>query len=206
MLVANDIVQVNWRGLCFGQRIILDTTYVVLSNFPVINSFFQDATKIVDLLAVGGAIDVQTAYLACLPPQYTLEEVRVQKINPGRSAYFSAGFVGAVGTNAGAATVANDAACITLRTQQSGRSQVANKHIGPVPDVANVAGLLTVGYKTTLSALGGKLVVSGTPPTTGALIAPTIFHRATLTNDLVQQFLLGQQGRVQRRRTVGVGE
>lgn len=205
MLLDQDIVQVNWFGSCFGQRIILDTTYLVLGNFPVGDSFFQDAQRIVNLVTAGGAIDVQTAYLAALPPQYSLEEIRVQKINGVRSAYFSNGFVATVGTNANAATVANDAACITLRTQKAGRNQVANKHIGPAPDAVSAAGLLVNAYKTVLTALGGKLVISGIPVGSGSIIAPTIYHRAAGTNDLVQQFLIGQQSRVQRRRTVGVG-
>lgn len=205
MLVDQDIVQVNYRGTCFGQRIILDTTYIVIGNFPVLDSFFTDAQRIITAVNAGGVIAVKPSYLACLPASYVLDEIRVQKINGVRSAYFSNGFADP-GTHADAATVANDSACVTLRTQKSGRKQVANKHIGPIPDSANVAGLLTNAYKAILSALGTKLLTSGIPVGAGATIVPTIYHRADNTNDPVQQFLVGAQGRVQRRRTVGIGE
>lgn len=201
-----DIVAVNYFGQCFGQRIILDTTYRVLGNFPIVNSFFQDAALIVTAVDAAGVIDVVTPYLACLPPQYSLDQIRVQRIHPGRTAYYAQSFAGVVGTNVNPATVANDSACITLRTQQSGRDQIANKHIGPAPDAVSAAGLIVAAYRTLLSNLGSKLVVSGVPPTSGSLIAPTIFHKAGGTDDLVQQFILGAQSRVQRRRTVGIGE
>jgi hypothetical protein len=206
MLLNNDVVQVQWRGLCFGQRIIMNQHYHVTGDFPLLDSFFQDAQRIINAVRIGGVINVEAAYLACLPPEYRLFDVNVQRIRAARSAYFGeSSAVGFPGTNADSATVANDSACITLRTQQAGRKQVANMHIGPVPDAVSVAGLLTAAYKVTLSALGTKLVVSGVPVGSGSLISPTIMHVAG-GDDLVQQFHIGPQSRVQRRRTVGVGE
>lgn len=206
MLLNGDVVHVAWRGQCFGQRIILDQNYKILGDFPLADSFFQDALKIANLLLPGGAINVLTAYLAALPPQYTIDEIRIQKVSPApRTAYFSVGLGGAPGTHADAATVANDAACITMRTQKAGRNQVANVHIGPVPDAVSAAGLLINAYKVILTALGTKLVTSGVPVGSGSIIAPTILHKAG-GDDLIQQFLIGPQSRVQRRRTVGVGE
>lgn len=205
-LLTNDKVSIAYRGLCFGQRIILTHNYVVLGDFPVVNSVAQDLQLILNGIAAGGVNDIETPYLACLPPQYTLSEVRAQRILPVRSAYVSNGFVGVVGTNAGAATVANDAACVTMRTALAGRKQVANQHIGPVPDNVSVAGLITAAYKLTLTSLGTRLITSFVPPASGSLVAPIILHRPGGTFDIINNFILGDQSRVQRRRTVGVGE
>lgn len=204
-LKDNDIIQVTLRGSCFGQQIILDHTYRIFGDFPALNSVPTDLDLINAALAPGGVQNLVAPYLACLPPEYSLLELRSQRIFPTRSAYQQIAFIGAVGTNAAAATVANDSAVITLRTALSGRSQVANKHIGPVPDAISAAGLIVNAYKVTLSSLGDKLVTSFTPPTSGSLVVPIIYHRATQTNDLVNQYILGIQSRVMRRRTVGVG-
>lgn len=205
-LKNDDIIQITFRGLCFGQRIIMTRPYLVSGDFPVGTTFATDLDSICTAVAAGGVQDIMTPYLACLPAVYSLSEIRAQRVWPTRIAYRSIGFGGAVGTNAGAATVANDSACITLRTAFAGRKQVANMHIGPVPDTVSVAGLITAAYKVTLNVLGPKLVTSFVPVGSGSLLVPVIFHRATHDNDLVQQFILGDQSRVQRRRTVGVGE
>lgn len=205
-LLNNDIVQISFRGLCFGQRIIMTRPYVISGDFPVGTSIGQDLESIIGAVAPAGVQDIATPYLACLPPQYSLTGIRAQRIWPTRVAYREDSIIGAVGTNAGAATVANDSACITLRTALSGRKQVANMHIGPVPDTVSVAGLITNAYKATLNPLGTKLVTSFVPPASGSLVVPVVYHRASHTFDLVQQFILGDQSRVQRRRTVGIGE
>lgn len=204
-LKNNDIIQSTFRGLCFGQQIILDLTFQIFGDFPVGNSVSTDLDLINAAIAPGGVQNIVTPYLACLPAQYSLLELRSQLIFPTRSAYRQVAFVGAVGTDPGAATVANDSAALTLRTEKSGRSQVATKHIGPVPDNVSAAGLIVAAYKLSLAALGAKLVTSFVPPTSGSLVVPVIYHRQTNTTDLVNQYILGDQSRVQRRRTVGVG-
>lgn len=206
-LKNGDFVRVWTRGVCFGQRIILTHNYLIVGDFPVANSIATDLELILTAWAPAGVLDATTPYLACLPPQFSLQEIRAQLFSPTRSAYRSVLFVGgAPGTNAGAATVANDSGCITMRTEKAGRSQVANQHIGPAPDAASAAGVLTAAYTATLATLGSKLVQAFVPPTSGSLVVPVIFHRATATSDTINQFIIGPQSRVQRRRTVGIGE
>jgi hypothetical protein len=111
------------------------------------------------------------------------------------------------GTNANAATVANDSAAITLRTALSGRNQVGTKHIGPVPDAASANGVLTGAYLMLLDALAQKLIQSATPAGWGdTIISPVVADLKFGSNELVNSYIIGEQSRVQRRRTVGLGE
>jgi hypothetical protein len=154
---------------------------------------------------VGGSGDLVTKYLACLPPQYTLDEIRAQWISPVRTAYRSGIPLLTIGQNAAAATVANDAAALTLRTTAPGRDQVATKHIGPVPDSVSSGGLLVNAYKNTLGDFGDAILQGIIAPGNGMALLACIWHRATQTSDVVQSHVVGIQSRVQRRRTVGVG-
>lgn len=204
-LLNNDIVQVQFRGNCFGQQIILNHNYGILGNWPVLTSVAQDLQSIITAVAAGGVQNIEASYLACLPPQYSLTEIRAQRITPIRSAYQSIALAGVIGTHASPATVANDAACITMRTVNAGRKQVANQHIGPVPDAVSAAGLLVGAYVVILSALGTKLVSAFAPPGSGSVVVPVIVHRGGPGPDTITNFIVGPQSRVQRRRTVGIG-
>jgi hypothetical protein len=201
-----DLLLVQLRGFCFGQRIILARYLKVVGPFPAVNSWITDANLILTAISPGGVNDWVTPYLACLPPQYNLTEARVQRIKPTRTAYQPNAFVGFPGTNAGAATVANDAAAITFRTSNAGRSQVGTCHIGPMPDAASAAGLIVNAMKALLGALATRLSTSFTPPMSGSLLVPVLWNRKLNTTEFIQSFLLGDASRVQRRRTVGVGE
>jgi hypothetical protein len=205
-LKDGDLIMTTWRGICFGQRIIMARPYKISGDFPAINSYNQDMQLILAAIVAAGVNDVQTPYLACLPPQYTLQEVRAQRLKPTRNAYVPNTFAGAVGTNANAATVANDAAAITYRTALAGRSQVATTHVGPMPDAASAAGLITAAQRALLSALGTVLTTSFVPPTSGSLVVPVIWNRKLNTTEFITNFRLGDASRVQRRRTVGIGE
>jgi len=203
-LEVGDIVLVSWRGLCFGQRIILTHTYRVSVAPDPESTVWQNLDSIIDAVDVGGAADITTNYLALLPAAYGLNEIRAQRVYPIRSAYFSKAKA-EEGGHAGAATVANDAAAVTLRTDYAGRNQIATKHIGPVPDAASASGLIVTAYKTLLTAFATDLLLTPAFGTTGSLI-PIIYHRATNGHSDVVSYRLGDQSRTQRRRTVGVGE
>lgn len=201
----NSEVMVSMHGSCFGQRIILTQWYRKLSAPSGSGSVTEDLAEIVAALVPLGTADIMTAYLACLPAAYTLLEVRAQGIRPIRTAYFHEP-VSLPGTHIGSASVANDSACVTLRTANSGRNQIANKHIGPVPDSASASGLIVPAYRAKLVLLGATLV---TPFVTGNgdEWVPIIPHGALIGGgDLATNFRVGDQSRVQRRRTVGLGE
>lgn len=204
-LMNGDKVLVQFRGDCFNQQILMNRMLLVSGDFPALNSIDTDLQLIITSVNAAGVQDYATPYLACLPATYTLREIRAQRIKPVRSAYSSQFPVGAIGTNAGAATTANDAGCITYRTAVAGKGQRGNMHIGPMPDAGAAAGLLTNAYKATLSTLGTAMLASFIPPGSGSLVIPVDWHRKTDTTDLWQSFRIGAEARVQRRRTVGIG-
>lgn len=204
-LLNNDWVQCTWRGTCFGQRIILTHHYLVVGDWGVATTVAQDLAQINSELDVAGAFDPTTDYLACLPPQYTLNEIRSQRIKANRSVYRSLAKVATVGTNANPATVASDAAAITCRGSNAGRSNLSVKKIGPVPDAASAAGLLTAPYTALLTALGSRLVQGFTPAGSGSLLTPIVPHADKVTFEILNNFLVGPESRVNRRRTVGLG-
>lgn len=203
-LEVGDVILVSWRGLCFNQRIILTHTYKVVTAPDPETSVVHNLSALADALDTGGTQDVTTSYLACLPPQYRLTQVRAQRIYPIRSAYV-AKTKDLPGTHEAPATVANDAAALTLRTDYSGRNQIATKHIGPIPDDVSASGLLIAAYKALLVTLGTKLLVTAEFAATGSA-NPGIYHRATNGFDTCWTAIIGDQSRTQRRRTVGVGE
>jgi len=204
-LLNNDIVLITWRGACFGQQILLTHHYKILGDYNAATSIAQDLDNITQNIHPLGANDVTTPYLACLPPQYGLIEIRAQRIKATRSAYRAEGNA-FPGTHASPATVANDAACVTLRTDLAGRSQVSNKHIGPIPDAVSAAGVLTPAYKVLLASLGSKLVTAFAPVGSGSVVTPVVYNRVLNTSDVLNNYIVGEQSRVQRRRTVGLGE
>lgn len=205
-LLANDKVQVTFIGQAFGQVIEMVRNFVMLSDAPAGSSVNQDLQDIASAVTVGGVNDLETPYLAMLSATYLLTFVKAQKILPIRSAYTGISFVGGTpGTNAGATTKTNCSAPITLRTALAGRKQRGTVHIGPIPDPASAAGILTPAYQALMQALAVKLILSFSPPTfVGALVSPIALHKDG-TFDLYQGSRLGNTSRVQRRRTVGVG-
>lgn len=209
MTVApNDLFRVAAVGEAFNQRIILTHAYAVqtVSGAP------SEATVsgfLLDQLRAGGGGDLfETLYLACLPPQYTLLYWQVQKVAPTRFRYYKFTRTQA-GTHAAAARTANQAAVITFGTLLGGRSQVSNKHIGPIPEGVNVQvdGLVASAYKDKLSPLASGMLQSVGTFGDPANLVPCIPHRTPagsytlMFNNIVQSTI-----RVQRRRTVGLGE
>lgn len=206
-MLNGDIVQVSFRGRCFGQRILLVRHYKLFGDAPVGQSTRTDLQNINTAVAAAGVNDIMTPYLACLPPQYTLESIRSQRIRNLRTAYEDLGTPGAVGTNVNNATVACDSAGIILRTFEAGRGERGTAKIGPAPDGASAAGLITAAYQALLSALGSKLVTAFVPVGWGGtLVTPVLFQVSTNTSRILQTFLIPTDSRVMNRRVVGRGE
>lgn len=205
-LLNNDWVQVSFRGTCFGQQILLVRNYLVSGDFPAINSVQTDLGIIRNDFLAGGALDLQTPYLAALPPQYSLLECRAQRLKATRSAFTSTTLVGVVGTNANPATVSCDSAGITLRTDFAGRNQVSCVKIGPCPDGASAAGMITAAYTALLTAIGAKLITAFVPTGSGSLLVPIIPHPDGITFDILNNLLVQETSRVMNRRVVGRGE
>lgn len=203
-LLAGDWVQVSFIGACFNQVIELVRVVKCTQDFPIVNNITTDLTLIRTAVRAGGVADWETPYLAALPPQYQLNEVRTQRIWPARSAFFGVA-VANPGTNANAATVACDSAAITFRTDKGGRNQLSIVKVGPCPDGASAAGLITNAYRALLVTLATALGSPFTPPTSGCLMIPIVPHVPTHTDDQITNFLIGTQSRVMSRRVVGRG-
>jgi len=212
MSAVGDIYQVSARGTVFGQRILFTTNYIITAqDASVPDNILSTALALaVSDFPVTGSDLLESVYLALLPPEYTLAAWRAQKVDPLRQAYREAA-VNNAGTHANSTETANQAAVITLRTDTAGRSQIASKHIGPIPqDVAvQDSGLLTVAYKGLMEDFASALLqtIALAPGGTNVELFPCIHHvggapaSSPLTN-----YVIGDTVRVMRRRTVRVGE
>jgi len=205
-LAIGDLIRVDYRGTCYGQRIILTTAYKVTVAFAAGGTVSNDLATILTTVGIGGVDDVPNKYLACVQNAYTLEEVRAQVIWPTRSAYRSVFYVADNAGSGGVGTVANDAAAITFRGPLAGRKNVSTKHIGPVPDSVSANGLLTNPYKVKLQALIDQLFTTLTPADNPGRCIPVILNKTPGQSVVWTDARIGNQSRVQRRRTVGLGE
>lgn len=204
---AGDTLRLTFLGRCFGQRIMLDLSYVcTVGNATATPTLLNE---LINNTAPGApaATEIGTSYLACLPPQYTLEQMRAQVIRPVRSAYTSVNFVATVGTNPNPATVAADSAAITRRTLLAGRKQVSVLKIGPAPDGASAAGLITAAYTGLLGTLAQRTITTLLMPISTAQYVPCILDPlGNFDGRNLVGFLIQTESRVMRRRVVGRGE
>lgn len=206
-VLVGDSVELQWIGSCFAQTIRMNLTYrCAVQN--VGRTTGQTLQELLTTVNGAGANAITPQYLACLPPQYSLLETRAQVIRPTRSAYTSQVFVGGTpGTHASPATVANDSAAVTRRTALAGRRQVSTLKVGPVPDAVSAAGLLVAAYKVLLEAFAGRTTITILNPVGTEQFIPTILTATGFPDGRdLETFRIGDQSRVQRRRTVGLGE
>lgn len=207
--VVGDMFLLTANGVYAQQRIMLTHNYRLIAIDPGITVELATSTLIKGVRAGAGGSDLwETKYLAALPPQYTLDNWQAQLIEPQR--FVPVNFTRNVaGTHAGDTETGNQAAVITLRTEKSGRNQVSNKHIGPIPQDVAVQddGLVTAAYKTILGTLATALLANYQDAATGAIFQPVINHHTSpvVTYDPLKTYVLGSTLRVMRRRTVGLG-
>jgi hypothetical protein len=203
-LFLADKVLVTIKGRCYGQRILLTNMYRVSQTGAPLESANLQLGQLNDQVANKPGGSLLDAYRACLQGDYLTLEVISQVIAPVRIAYRSDVFTRP--GLAGAGTVANDSGAVTLRTAKAGRNQRSTKHIGPVPDGVSQNGLLMIPFKGLLSALGESLSAPIQIVANGLTFTSIVYHKSTSTSDDVVNWIVGDQSRVQRRRTVGVGE
>lgn len=208
MAVAiGDIFLTTWLGSCFSQRIMLTHTYEISALTGATDEMLV-SEDITGRLTTVGADIMETAYRQCLPIQYTLISVSAQKIYPTRYRSYvrSRNLGGLSGVNA---NTANVAACISLHSDLAGRSHIANKHIGPIATVGDWVddGALGSDANAALIQLRDQMLENVTAA--GWYTAtPCITHRGAVVPkaDYVTGGSVKPYARVQRRRTVGLGE
>lgn len=206
---VGDMYEVTALGRCLNQRIMLTAHYWLAQ----INANVDENTVMQALLddMAGGNNDPghwETAYLNCLPTNYTLEGWRVQLIRPIRMAYVWRQR-DQLGKHSGTTEIPNLSACLTMRSRASGRRQVANRHIGPVPtDTMTVNnGRLSPTYKGFLVTLGEKMIENVEIPIHGGILVPIIPHPGNnLQFDVIRSYIVQDTVRTMHRRTVGLGE
>lgn len=206
-VLANDVFSVQAVGSCFGQRVMLTHHYAAtgVAGAP------DDATAIDNLLnAVSGAgLDqYETLYLACMPPQYTLDYWRVQKVTATRGAYKIESRT-QVGTHAHNTETVNQSASLTYRGALGRRDNISVRKIGPIPQDVTVQdnGLITNAYKTILTSLAGGMLGTVIISAGAITLQACILHPAPVGSyTLVTTYLLGDTVNTMRRRTVGRGK
>jgi len=206
-LVVDEIVQISYRGRCFGQRILLVTNWRVdttASTASVLDDLTNIATDFEATSVPGSICDV---YMACLATDYTLEAVRAQVVRPSRSLYVDRTSA-AVGTGQSACETANLAGTVTRVSLAAGRKGIATNHLGPLPSDAMVDGGLD---SLQLGALGQWGVDFASPRTVTAgtiALLPVILHPvgSPIASSDILTFRTSNTVRVMRRRTLHVGE
>lgn len=207
--VVGDIFQIAAVGQMSGQRVILTQNYRLGSINPGVdvNTVRDSLVLGVSDAALGGDV-LESTYLALLPPQYTLNYWRCQMIYPNRRPYVNLDRE-VPGTHANDGLTVNNGVGITLRSDQIGRHGHCTKHVGPVPEDADVmvAGQFTPAYKAIALTFLGSLLSHVIDAVIGADWAPIIYNKGELiAYEIAINGFVGSTVRTQRRRTVGLGE
>lgn len=206
-LAVGTIVQVSWRSEYQAQRYLLTHTYRVLSNNSTQDTA-QDTASIAQFFSQTGAGDLTQKYRTCLATDAVIREIVAQPIHPQRLVRRSVN-VNYPGTSSGTASTGNVAAVLTLRTQLAGRSQVANKHIGPPATVDIGAGLIGANLQAAMFTLQFEMDDQQSVPADGANVielVPVIFHKGTGLHDVIVSGVVSTRLGTMRRRTLRVGE
>lgn len=208
-LAVDDIFLVTFKGECANQT-ILNTFYYRIDELGTapLPTDLQAESILADALTAGGADVLQTLFLACLPQNYTLSEVWVQKVFPARYRKHVEAEA-AEGTIAADALATNLAAVISRFGIEANRHNIGSVHIGPIPTGATwqVDGQVTSTYKAALIAFGGAMLEEIDLLGSNKIKwVPTLFAAVgTPVHADIQTTVAQDTVRVMRRRTVGLG-
>lgn len=206
-IALNDIILLSFRGTYQQQRILFTHTYAVTA-VPASPTPAADFVEDFLVNIQASPTNLSGGYLSLMPTNYTLQEIRAQIVAPVRQVVQKL----AIDDNgaANAASTGNLAAVITLNTALAGRSQVSNKHIGPIPSDATNGGSISVAYKNAMDVFGSLLTTTVQSISGSGTATPVIYHRTppvgTAIYDEILNFVSQTTTRVMRRRTLGVGE
>lgn len=206
-VAVGDVFLLTMRGRCNLQRIITTLTYRITA-WSGVSDEYNLALGMAQAFAATGLFNMETPYLGVMANNYTLDEIRAQKIRPVRYRYATVS-IGNTGAFADNALSSNTSVDITMWAALAGRRYVTTKHIGPTPTAVGVYtdGLITNGYKVPMLTLRDKMLATWTSAGLGVTMQPTIAHQPPLTGDtLIADGTVQDTVRVMRRRTVGLGE
>lgn len=207
---ANSIMMVTFHGLYAGQTILFTRHY---RNFATIAGDIDPQglqEAFYDRIKEGGPDDIVTPYVDCLSDSYEMDTVRCQLIHPTRFA-FSEFLVATSGTMEDPAATGNVQAALTLRTNGSGRDQVATYKLGPIASNMYTGGVLNETIRVAVRSFGSALLESvsvGPDPFTSDWL-PVIYHPVPkvpgVYSDVVESRSDHREVRTISRRTVGRG-
>ena len=206
-LPVGTIVAINWVGSYQQQRYLLTHTYRITETSST-QEPVGDTNSLAFHFTNTDPGTVTYHYRKCLPTNYDIREVAAQAISPQRHVKVGISVVYG-GTAGGTAITGNVAATVTLKTQLAGRSQISNKHIGPIPTAGYNNGLIIGTLFSDLGTLGIQLSANQTVPagaTNTIKLAAVIFHKEFGQHDLIYNSVVSDRVGTMRRRTLRVGE
>lgn len=208
-VLTNDIIQCIWRGTIYGQTIMLTHHYVVgdIAGGGVEMGAFIGAMR--TTLNLTGGVSQKLAN--CYSGDMDNISLIIQDIWPiryVRSIQLS-GYP--TGTVASLDTLLPPNICgvIWLRGERAGRTYRSIKHIGAMPasfvDGGNISNIGLAAYGNLGAQLAATLniTVAGTP----IALYPVVYHREDpAISRQIFTWEVPDTSRVERRRTVGLGE
>jgi hypothetical protein len=199
---GGDILQVSFRGLVYGQRMITILHYRAeefSTTTELQQTYIQTAAQL-----QGGAGTPHQEYMDCLASSYTNAQMRVQKIYPTRMIHRTFTAATVIGQVSGAALSPGTSGSITKRGEVANRHSIGGVRMPAVPLAWSVDGMLsatgTVQYADFASTLTQLLTLTG-----GLVLKPIIFNRTTpvdsqsITTLIVQDTIRTMSRRVLRR-------
>jgi hypothetical protein len=202
---VGDIVEVTWQQQMFSQVILNIQHYRVVSSTSTGSDVGDNQTFSDHLASLTGAGQLITVWRNPLATNWLLNRVRVQKINPVRSAYTTSN-IALLGQGADQSELSNLAVVVSKRgTSGTRRAQGSIHFAGWSPLLFN-AGEVQAGIQTWWTNLeplwAATQVVAGIP----ASLQPIIYNPGGAVNwQTVAVWQLQDTARVMRRRTVRVG-
>lgn len=211
---SQDVAMVSFLGDLHGQRVI--TTWHYMIDISTVGT--QDGQALATAMKnfFIGPGKLYSRYLAVMPAEWVAEFMDIQWIAATRyrKDSFTRTDIGAGGTT----SVSNLACAITLQGDQASRRTQAVKHIPGVGGADATAGILNGAYLALAEALRNE--ASADIVVTGTTLHPIIYGRAitadpthvppiagqTEKKTLISSGFVNSKVRVQRRRTVGLGE
>jgi len=203
---VQDMFQITLVGQCFNQRIMLSQHYrLTVANAPLTDE--EAADLLGSYWDPFTATDPRGKYLACLSTDYEAVEVWSQKIKPVRMRKRVATSEGS-GT-AGASEWTNCACALQLYTPYAGRQYISVKKVGPIATGSPLCsnGNLSVDYKNIIDDFGDALTAKAIFSSGDVEFTPCIYNPNKTPNyTYVDGHIVKNTLRVNRRRTVGLGE
>lgn len=206
-LALGDRIGCAWRGTWEQQKYMFTHTWKVALTTST-QTLTRDLQDITNAFASLAPLSLLSLYRPCLATDYTINENTAQRVSPQRSVKVVR-VQSDAGTGGGTAVTGNTAAVFTLKTINAGRSQVANKHVGPIATADYSAGKIGGALSTALALFAARFTASYAIPLTSLenlVLVPIIYHRATATDDLTDSIAVSDRVGTMRRRTLRVGE